>query len=138
VTREVVPAAPATGASGLTGASRRPRLALTRPMTSRTPATASGAPCRSPERSGRCPAVGAPAAESSTAPSPGYRQAERQAARLLKKAARQNTHDGRVWAQRVVAGHDVIAVEDFKPKFLAKSDMARKAADSTVGALSGR
>jgi putative transposase len=54
---------------------------------------------------------------------------------LLKKAARQNTHDGRVWAQRVVAGHDVIAVEDFKPKFLAKSDMARKAADSTVGAL---
>jgi len=67
--------------------------------------------------------------------SAGYRQAERESAKLQKKAARQNTHDGRVWARRVVADHDVIAVEDFKPKFLAKSRMARKAADSAVGGL---
>ncbi|WP_241564150.1 transposase [Nonomuraea polychroma] len=30
--------------------------------------------------------------------------------------------------------HDVIAVEDFRPKFLAKSSMARKAADAAIGA----
>ena len=65
----------------------------------------------------------------------GYRQAERQAARAQKKAARQNQHDGRIWARRIVAGHDLIAVEDFRGKFLAKSKMARKAADSSVGTL---
>ena len=65
----------------------------------------------------------------------GYRQAERQNARAQKKAARQNQHDGRIWARRVVAGHDLIAVEDFHGKFLAKSKMARKAADSSVGTL---
>ena len=65
----------------------------------------------------------------------GYRQAERQNARAQKLAARQNTHDGRVWARRVVAAHDLIAVEDFRPKFLARSKMARKAADSSAGTL---
>lgn len=68
------------------------------------------------------------------APSGGYRTARRQAARLHKKAQRQNTHTARVWAGRVVAGHQLIAVEDFRPKFLAKSRMARKAADAAVGA----
>lgn len=67
--------------------------------------------------------------------SKGYHRAARQAARAQKKAARQNQHDGRVWARRVAADHDLIAVEDFKPKFLAKSTMARKAADSSVGTL---
>ncbi len=57
----------------------------------------------------------------------------RQAAKLHKKTARQTTHDARVWANRVVANHALIAVEDFKPKFLAKSTMARKAADAAVG-----
>jgi putative transposase len=33
----------------------------------------------------------------------------------------------------VVVNHDQIAVEDFKPKFLAKSTMARKAADGAMG-----
>ncbi|WP_062978083.1 RNA-guided endonuclease InsQ/TnpB family protein [Nocardia flavorosea] len=64
----------------------------------------------------------------------GYQQARREAARLHKKAARQNTHAARVWARRVVADHQVIAVEDFKPKFLARSTMARKAADAAIGA----
>jgi putative transposase len=68
------------------------------------------------------------------AQSRGYRDAKRQSARLLKKAARQNQHASRVWAKAVVHNHDLIAVEDFRPKFLAKSTMARKAADAAIGA----
>jgi putative transposase len=68
------------------------------------------------------------------APSKGYLRAKRQAAKLHKKAARQNTHDACQWAKRVVDGHALIAVEDFKPKFLAKSRMAGKAADAAIGA----
>jgi putative transposase len=34
----------------------------------------------------------------------------------------------------VVEHHALIAVEDFKPKFLAKTSMARKAADNAIGA----
>jgi putative transposase len=34
----------------------------------------------------------------------------------------------------VVRDHDAIAVEDFRPKFLAKTTMARKAADAAIGA----
>ena len=67
------------------------------------------------------------------AQSGGYRRAARQAAKLHKKAARQTTHDARVWARRVVNHHALIAVEDFKPKFLARSTMARKAADAAIG-----
>ncbi|WP_285561365.1 RNA-guided endonuclease InsQ/TnpB family protein [Actinoplanes regularis] len=66
--------------------------------------------------------------------SKGYQHAKRQAARIAKKAARQNTHDARVWAKNVTDHHHLIAVEDFKPKFLAKSRMARKAADAAIGA----
>jgi len=68
------------------------------------------------------------------AQSNGYRRAKRQTAKVHKKAARQNAHAARTWAQRVVADHQVIAVEDFKPKFLARSTMARKAADAAIGA----
>ncbi|MFI6996565.1 RNA-guided endonuclease InsQ/TnpB family protein [Nocardia sp. NPDC050175] len=63
-----------------------------------------------------------------------YQQAARLAARLYKKPARQTRHDSRVWAKSVVYHHDVIAVEDFKPIFLAKSTLARKAADAAIGA----
>ena len=63
----------------------------------------------------------------------GYLRAKLEAAKLHKKAARQNAHASRVWARRVVDDHQVIAVEDFKPKFLAKSTMARKAADAAIG-----
>lgn len=66
--------------------------------------------------------------------SKGYVRAKRTAAKVAKRAARQNTHAARVWAKRTVADHDLIAVEDFKPKFLAKSTMARKAADAAIGA----
>ena len=34
----------------------------------------------------------------------------------------------------MVRDHDAIAVEDFRPKFLARSTMARKAADAAIGA----
>ena len=68
------------------------------------------------------------------AQSGGYRRAKRDAAKLHKKAQRQNTHAARVWARRVVDNHQTIAVEDFRPLFLAKSTMARKAADAAVGA----
>ncbi len=64
----------------------------------------------------------------------GYKRARREAAKLHKKAARQTQHDCRVWAKRVTDHHDLIAVEDFKPTFLAKSTMARKAADAAIGA----
>ncbi len=68
-------------------------------------------------------------------PSRGYRQARRTAAKVQKKAARQNRHDGRIWAKTVVDAHHLIAVEDFKPRFLSKTNMARKAADAAVGAI---
>jgi putative transposase len=67
-------------------------------------------------------------------PSQGYRRARRKAATLHKKAARQNTHTARMCARRVVAAHQMIAVEDFRPRFLARSSMARKAADAAIGA----
>ncbi|MEO3922632.1 transposase [Micromonosporaceae bacterium B7E4] len=67
-------------------------------------------------------------------PSNGYLRAKRQAAKLATKAARQNTHDARIWAKKVVDNHATIAVEDFKPTFLTKSRMARKAADAAIGA----
>jgi putative transposase len=68
------------------------------------------------------------------APSKGYQRAKRQAAKLHQKAANQNKHAGRIWAKSVVDNHQMIAVEDFKPKFLAKSTMARKSPDAAIGA----
>ncbi|MDG5804414.1 transposase [Streptomyces ossamyceticus] len=68
------------------------------------------------------------------AASNGYREARRQAAKLHKKVARQRQDTARKWAKHVVRDHDAIAVEDFRPKFLAKSTMARKAADAAIGA----
>ncbi|MFE4821985.1 RNA-guided endonuclease InsQ/TnpB family protein [Streptomyces sp. NPDC056704] len=66
--------------------------------------------------------------------SKGYRQAKRRTAKLHKKVARQRQDTARKWAKRVVRDHDALAVEDFRPKFLAKSSMARKAADAAIGA----
>ena len=64
----------------------------------------------------------------------GYRRAKQEAAKLYKKAARQNSHTSRVWARHIVNDHQIIAIEDFRPKFLARSTMARKAADAAIGA----
>ncbi|MGW2331305.1 RNA-guided endonuclease InsQ/TnpB family protein [Streptomyces sp. NPDC001700] len=67
-------------------------------------------------------------------PSNSYRTAKRQAAKLHKKIARQRQDTARKWAKKVVRDHDAVAVEDFRPKFLARTSMARKAADAAIGA----
>ena len=64
----------------------------------------------------------------------GYRKARQQAAKAHRKVARQRQDTARKWAKAVVRDHDEIAVEDFRPKFLARSTMARKAADAAIGA----
>ena len=66
--------------------------------------------------------------------SKGYREAKKLRAKAYKKVARQRQDTGRKWAKKVVRDHDAIAVEDFRPKFLAKTTMARKAADAAIGA----
>ncbi|MDX5564538.1 transposase, partial [Streptomyces sp. ID05-04B] len=68
------------------------------------------------------------------AASKGYRAASRAAAKVHKKVARQRQDTARKWAKAIVRDFDRLAVEDFKPKFLAKSTMARKAADAAIGA----
>jgi putative transposase len=68
------------------------------------------------------------------AASKGYREAKHLRAKAHKKVARQRQDTGRKWAKRVVHDHDAIAVEDFRPKFLAKTSMARKAADAAISA----
>ncbi|MDI2127758.1 RNA-guided endonuclease InsQ/TnpB family protein [Yinghuangia seranimata] len=64
----------------------------------------------------------------------GYQHARRQAAKVHAKVARQRQDTARKWAKRVVADHDAIAVEDFRPRFLARTTMARKAVDAAIGA----
>lgn len=66
--------------------------------------------------------------------SAGYKRAKRKATKAHAKVAAQRQDTARKWAKSVVRDHDEIAVEDFKPKFLAKSSMARKAADAAIGA----
>jgi putative transposase len=66
--------------------------------------------------------------------SQGYLRAKRAAAELHKKIARQRQDTARKWATKVVANHGALAIEDFKPQFLAKSRMARKSADGAIGA----
>ncbi|MEU5319476.1 transposase [Streptomyces sp. NPDC021056] len=66
--------------------------------------------------------------------SKGYREAKQWRAKTHAKIVRQRQDTGRKWAKRVVRDHDAIAVEDFRPKFLAKTTMARKAADAAIGA----
>ncbi|MCZ4602186.1 transposase, partial [Streptomyces sp. Lzd4kr] len=68
------------------------------------------------------------------AASKGYREAKRQTAKLHRKVAAQRQDTARKWAKQVVRDHDAIAVEDFRPKFLAKTTMARKAADAAISA----
>ncbi|MFH9729633.1 RNA-guided endonuclease InsQ/TnpB family protein [Streptomyces sp. NPDC017260] len=68
------------------------------------------------------------------AASGGYREAKKWRARTYAKIARQRQDAARKWAKKVVRDHDTIAVEDFRPKFLARTTMARKAADAAIGA----
>ncbi|MCC3771255.1 transposase [Streptomyces sp. UNOC14_S4] len=66
--------------------------------------------------------------------SKGYRRAKKRTAKLHKKIARQRQDTGRKWARTVVRDFGHIAVEDFRPKFLAKTTMAGKAADGAISA----
>ncbi|MEU9785204.1 transposase [Streptomyces phaeochromogenes] len=66
--------------------------------------------------------------------SKGYREARKLRSKAHQKVARQRQDTGRKWAKKVVRDHDAIAVEDFRPKFLAQTTMARKAADAAMGA----
>ncbi|MGW8380864.1 transposase [Streptomyces sp. ODS28] len=66
--------------------------------------------------------------------SKGYREAKKQRAKAHRKVARQRQDTARKWAKKVVTDHDAMAVEDFRPKFLAKSTMACRAADAAIGA----
>ena len=75
----------------------------------------------------RKPARGKPASK-------GYLEAKRAVAKLHKKVARQRQDAARKWARKVVANYGMLAVEDFKPRFLAKSHMSRKSADGAIGA----
>ena len=70
--------------------------------------------------------------------SKGYREAKKQRRSCTRRSRRQRQDTGRKWAKKVVRDHDAIAVEDFRPKFLAKSTMARKAADAAIGATKTR
>ncbi|WP_399893556.1 RNA-guided endonuclease InsQ/TnpB family protein [Streptomyces sp. BBFR51] len=69
-----------------------------------------------------------------TSGSRGYRTAKTLRAKAHKKVGRQRADTGRKWAKKVVRNHDAVAVEDFCPKFLARTNMARKAADAAIGA----
>ena len=64
----------------------------------------------------------------------GYKTAKRAAATQHAHVAAQRADTARKWAKGVVTDFDQIAVEDFRPKFLAKSSMARKAADGAIAA----
>jgi putative transposase len=66
--------------------------------------------------------------------SAGYERAKRKAAKAHAKIAAQRQDTARKWAKSVVRDFGQLAVEDFRPKFLAKSTMARKAADAAIGA----
>ena len=55
-----------------------------------------------------------------------YDRARKATARAHKRAAWQRKERARKWAQKVATTHRDVAVEAFRPKFMAKSTMARK------------
>ncbi len=63
----------------------------------------------------------------------GYKTAKKEAAKCHKKVARQRQDGHRKWAYGSCVAFESIALEDFKPKFLFKTTMARKAADAGIG-----
>jgi putative transposase len=62
----------------------------------------------------------------------GYRKARAHAGQNHHQVATRRRDDARKWAKKVVRNFDQIAVEDFRPKFLARSTMARKASDAAI------
>lgn len=64
-----------------------------------------------------------------------YRRAKKRAAREQRRVRWQRRERSRKWAQKVASAHRDVAVEDFKPKFLARSTMARKMHNAAVSSL---
>lgn len=64
-----------------------------------------------------------------------YAKARSRAAKAHRRARWQRREHARAWAARVSDVHTHVAVEDFKPKFLAKSTMSKKAHDAALGQL---
>lgn len=61
-----------------------------------------------------------------------WRATRKALAREHRRVARRRTDTAHKWSKSVVEHHGTIGVEDFRPKFLAKSTMARKAADAAI------
>jgi putative transposase len=67
-------------------------------------------------------------------PSKGYAEAKHRTARLYQRVAWARQDGARKWARRTVEVHGALAVEDFKPKFMAANrGLAKRAADAAVG-----
>lgn len=67
------------------------------------------------------------------AASRGYKQAKRQTALINEHVRNARREIARDWARKVTADHALIAIEDFRPRFMFKSRLARSAADAGVG-----
>lgn len=67
----------------------------------------------------------------------GYKKALRQYRELKRRSAAQRKDTANKWAVKVCRNSDAIASEDFKPKFLSHTTMARKAQDAAIGQLIG-
>ena len=63
----------------------------------------------------------------------GRKKAKKAVTRAHLKIARQRKDRAFKWSRKVVTAFGRLAIEDFKPKFLAKSTMAKKATDGAVG-----
>lgn len=63
-----------------------------------------------------------------------YNKAKKKAAKLQRRVKNQRKEQSRKWAQNVAKNHSIVAVEDFKPKFMAKSKrLAKKSHENAVG-----
>lgn len=67
----------------------------------------------------------------------GYKKALRQYRELKRRSTAQRKDAANKWAVKVCRSSDAIASEDFKPKFLSRTTMARKAQDAAIGQLIG-
>lgn len=67
----------------------------------------------------------------------GYKKALRQYRELKRRITAQRKDAANKWAVKVCRNSDAIASEDFKPKFLSHTTMARKAQDAAIGQLIG-
>lgn len=65
----------------------------------------------------------------------GYKKALRQYRELKRRSAAQRKDAANKWAVKVCRNSDAIASEDFKPKFLFRTLMARKAQEAAIGQL---